>query len=170
MKALVGTPVQIRSHDPQWADRYDAERGRLEDAIGDWAGGGIHHIGSTAIAGVDAVPVIDILVGTDDTAASRACFGPLAELGYSLEALGDAQMHSFCKPDPAQRAFDLHLAPAEGARFAEMLSFRELLRGDLQVAIGYAGMKRDLVDRLGSDRKRYADAKVDLIRAVLARP
>ena len=163
-------PVRIRAHDPRWADRYDAERARLEDAIGTWAGGGIHHIGSTAIAGVDAVPVIDILVGTDDATASRTCFGPLAELGYSLEPHGDTQTHSFCKPDPAQRAFDLHLAPAEGARYAEMLAFRELLRADLQVAIGYAGMKRDLVDRLGSDRTRYAAAKVSLIQAVLARP
>ena len=169
MTELVDKQVRIRSHDPQWAGRYDAERARLENAIGAWAGGGIHHIGSTAIAGVDAVPVIDILVGTDDAAASRACFGPLAGLGYSLEPHGDAQMHSFCAPDPGRREFDLHLAPADGARYAEMLAFRELLRADLQLAIGYAGMKRDLVDRLGSDRKRYAAAKVDLIQAVLAR-
>lgn len=170
MKELVDRPVRIRSHDPGWAERYDAERELLERTIGNRASGGIHHIGSTAIAGVDAVPVIDILVGTDDATASRSCFGPLAELGYSLEPHGDAEMHCFCKPDPAQRAFDLYLAPTGGPRFAEMLTFRELLRADLQTAIGYAGMKRDLADRLGSDHSRYAAAKIDLIQVVLARP
>lgn len=170
MKELIDRPVRIRSYDPGWAKSYDAERALLERAVGGRARGGIHHIGSTAIAGVDAVPVIDILVGTDDATASRGCFGPLAELGYSLEPHGDAEMHCFCKPDPTRRAFDLYLAPADGIRFAEMLTFRELLRADLQMAIGYAAMKRDLADRLGSDHGRYAAAKLDLIKTVLARP
>ncbi len=160
--------IRISAHDPAWAGLYEEERATLEVALGARAGGGIHHIGSTAIAGVHAEPVIDILVGTTDETASRACFAPLAGLGYALEH-GDAQMHLFCKPDPQRRAYDLHLVPATAPRFAEMLAFRELLRSDLQVAIGYAGMKRDLAERLGGDRARYSAAKTDLIQAVLAR-
>jgi GrpB-like predicted nucleotidyltransferase (UPF0157 family) len=75
-------PVRIVPADPAWPARFEVERDALAAAIGRWAPGGIHHVGSTAVPGLDAKPVIDILVGVHDLASSRACFEPIARLGY----------------------------------------------------------------------------------------
>jgi GrpB-like predicted nucleotidyltransferase (UPF0157 family) len=74
----VDEPLRIRSYDPTWPSRYEAEQEALGAAIGRWVVGGIHHVGSTAVPGLDAKPIIDILVGVEDLPSSRACFEPLA--------------------------------------------------------------------------------------------
>lgn len=164
----LGRPIRLRPHDPEWSVRFEAERAVLAEAIGEWAVGGIHHVGSTAIPGVDAEPVIDILVGTGDLAASRACVGPITQLGYRARASSDGEALSFYKPGPERRhAYELSLLPIDAARYSEMLAFRDFLRADRQVAIGYAGMKRDLAGRNAADRDGYATAKAELIRTVL---
>jgi GrpB-like predicted nucleotidyltransferase (UPF0157 family) len=57
-------PVHIVSHDPDWPTKFEAERKLLIDAIGRWLlAGSIEHIGSTAIPGLAAKPVIDIMPG-----------------------------------------------------------------------------------------------------------
>lgn len=169
MASLVEQPIRLRSHEVEWAARYEAERAVLEGVIGEQAVGGIHHVGSTAIPGVDAEPVIDILVGTEDLASAQACVEPLAELGYVFELRRSDEAHSLCKPHPEQRTHDLHLVPADSVRYAQMLTLREFLRADLQTAIGYAAMKRDLAERHGVDRQSYTTGKISLIKAILAR-
>jgi|SRR5436190_17695262 len=168
-KAFGDQPVRIRSYDPQWPARYESERAVLDGAIGGWATGGIHHVGSTAIPGVDAEPVIDILVGTKSLLASGACFALLAQLGYMLGCPWDADVQSLYKPSADCRLYDLHLVPVEAARYSEMLAFRDFLRTDRQVAIGYAALKRDLADRHADDRHGYSAAKIGLIQTVLTR-
>jgi GrpB-like predicted nucleotidyltransferase (UPF0157 family) len=157
-------PVRLVVHDPAWAAVFERERAALAAAIGAWAPGGIHHVGSTAIPGVDAVPVVDILVGTAGPPAEE-CLGSLLELGYAPGA--DDQ--PCCKPAGPERLFELYLIPVEAARYSQMLAFRDLLRGNLQMAIGYAGLKRDLAHRHAADRRRYTAAKGALVRAALAR-
>lgn len=169
MASLVEQPIRLRSHEGEWAVRYEAERAALERAIGERAIGGIHHVGSTAIPGVDAEPVIDILVGTENLSSSQTCVEPLAELGYVFELHRTAEAHSLCKPHPQQRTHDLHLVPVGSEHYEQMLAFREFLRADLQTAIGYAAMKRDLAERHGGDRQGYTVGKASLIQAVLAR-
>lgn len=58
-------PIRLVPYDPSWPERFAEERDALEQAIGAWAIGGIHHIGSTAVPGLDAKPIIDILVGVE---------------------------------------------------------------------------------------------------------
>ncbi|HEX7293770.1 MAG TPA: GrpB family protein, partial [Solirubrobacterales bacterium] len=73
-------PIRLVPYDPTWPDRFAEERDALDDAIGPWATGGIHHVGSTAVPSLEAKPIIDILVGVDSLETSRACFDPLAKL------------------------------------------------------------------------------------------
>ena len=56
-------PVQIVPYDPNWPTRFLEERAALAAAIGDWIVGGVHHVGSTAVPGLAAKPIIDVLVG-----------------------------------------------------------------------------------------------------------
>src|SRR3954447_23990143 len=104
-------PIRVVSADPGWPVRFQEEQQALADAIGKWAPGGIHHVGSTAVAGLEAKPVIDILVGVRGLVEARACFEPLAGLGYLYAPYRVEEMHWFCKPHPSRRTHHLHLVP-----------------------------------------------------------
>jgi GrpB-like predicted nucleotidyltransferase (UPF0157 family) len=73
-------PIRLTAYDPAWPRQFEREQDALSSAIGAWVSGGIHHVGSTAVPGLEAKPIIDILVGVRDLDQSRACFGPLAGL------------------------------------------------------------------------------------------
>src|SRR5581483_11311758 len=95
-------PVRIVSYDPLWPQRFQHERALLERALGKIASGGIHHVGSTAVPGLAAKPVIDILIGVMDLGSSRDAFEPLAALQYMYAPYRSEEMHWFCKPDPGK--------------------------------------------------------------------
>ncbi len=151
-----------------WPERFEAERRALESAIGPWATGGIHHVGSTAVPGLDAKPVIDILVGVDDLESSRACFEPLARLGYRHAPYLPDEMHWFCKPDPARRRHHLHLVPSVSQRFADELAFRDHLRGLPGAAAEYGALKRRLAAEHPHDREAYTAGKGAFVADALA--
>jgi GrpB-like predicted nucleotidyltransferase (UPF0157 family) len=160
-------PIQIVPHDPAWAVAFESERVALDEAIGPWVVGGIHHVGSTAVPGLDAKPIVDILVGVGDLEGSRECFEPLAGLEYLYAPYRSDEMHWFCKPHPERRTHHLHLAPVTGRRYADELAFRDRLRADPETAERYAKLKRALADRFPEDREAYTEAKTDFIRGVL---
>lgn len=160
-------PIRIVPYDSAWPTRFGEERGRLEEAIGPWIAGGIHHLGSTAVPGLAAKPIIDILVGVEDLESSRGCFDPLAGLGYLYAPYRTEKMHWFCKPDPSHRTHHLHLVPVGSRRYEEELAFRNRLRANPMLAAEYADLKRDLADRLTLNREGYTDAKAEFIRRAL---
>lgn len=161
-------PIWLSPPDPSWPARFEQEREALEEAIGQWVEGGIHHVGSTAVPGLEAKPIIDILVGVRDLESARACFEPLAQLGYLYAPYLPEEMHWFCKPDPAHRTHHLHLVSSGSRRFREELSFRDRLRDNPKLAAEYAALKRELAERNREDREAYTEAKGAFIRAVLA--
>lgn len=160
-------PIRLVPYDPSWPDRFAVELALLGDSIGDWTTGGIHHVGSTAVPGLDAKPVIDILVGVESLEASRACFDPLARLDYLYAPYRTEEMHWFCKPHPSRRTHHLHLVPTASSRFRDELAFRDLLRASPETAAEYAALKRDLAERFADDREAYTDAKADFIQRSL---
>ena len=162
-------PVRIVAYDREWADRFDQERAALADAIGDWIVGGIHHVGSTAVPGLDAKPVIDILAGVEDLSGSRPCFDRLATLDYVYFPYRSDEMHWFCKPSPSRRTHHLHLVPTDSARFHDELAFRDYLRAHLDVAREYGTLKRRLAVEFRHEREAYTSAKTDFIRETLLR-
>jgi len=160
-------PIRIASYDACWPDRFALEQSELENAIGAWASGGIHHVGSTAVPDLDAKPIIDILVGVDSLDSSRACFEPLAELGYLYAPYREHEMHWFCKPDPSRRTHHLHLVPTDSRRFRDELAFRNRLRARPKAAAKYAQLKRELAERFPGDREAYTEAKTEFILSLL---
>lgn len=161
--------IRLVPSDPEWRLRFAQERAALEEAIGGWICGGIHHVGSTAVPGLEAKPIIDILVGVRDLETARACFAPLAKLEYLYAPYIPEEMHWFCKPDPARRTHHLHLVPAGSQRYRDELAFRDLLRTDPEIAERYAALKRALAERHRDNREGYTEAKGAFIRASLGR-
>jgi GrpB-like predicted nucleotidyltransferase (UPF0157 family) len=75
-------PLAVVPYDPDWPRRFEVERAVLERVLAPWLEGGIHHIGSTAVAGLAAKPIIDMLAGVRDLEEARAAFDPLREHSY----------------------------------------------------------------------------------------
>jgi GrpB-like predicted nucleotidyltransferase (UPF0157 family) len=142
-------PIRLASYDPSWPARFAEEQAVLDEEIGGWATGGIHHVGSTAVPGLEA---------------SRSCFEPLAKLDYLYAPYRADEMHWFCKPHPSRRTHHLHLVPTDSSRFRDELAFRDRLRSDPRIAEEYAALKRDLAARFTDDREAYTDGKAGFIR------
>jgi GrpB-like predicted nucleotidyltransferase (UPF0157 family) len=163
----VDEPIRLVPPDPDWPLRFEEERVVLEGAIGDWVVGGIHHVGSTAVPGLEAKPIVDILVGVPDLESSQACFEPLAELDYLYAPYLPEEMHWFCKPDPAHRTHHLHLVPVNSQRYRDEITFRDRLRSDPDLAERYAALKRELAQAHPDDREAYTDGKTTFISRCL---
>jgi GrpB-like predicted nucleotidyltransferase (UPF0157 family) len=159
--------IQIAPYEPEWPVRFERERDLLWRVIGTWVVGDIHHVGSTAVPGLDAKPIIDILVGVEDLATSRGCFEPLAEHEYLHAPYLPDEMHWFCKPEPSRRTHHLHLVPRELPRYRDELAFRDHLRSNPEKARGYAQLKHQLATRFAHDREGYTNAKADFIERTL---
>jgi GrpB-like predicted nucleotidyltransferase (UPF0157 family) len=161
--------VTVAPYDRAWPARSEEERLLLQQALGGFVTGGIHHVGSTAVPGLDAKPVIDILAGVGNLASARPFISLVAPLGYRYAPYRADEMHWFCKPHPSRRTHHLHLVPAASARYRDELRFRDYLREHPQARVDYAALKRDLATRLASDREAYTDAKTGFVRDVLRR-
>ncbi|HWO83969.1 MAG TPA: GrpB family protein [Solirubrobacterales bacterium] len=162
-------PIRLVPPDPSWPARFELERGELEEAIGEWVEGGIHHIGSTAVPGLKAKPIIDILVGVRNLEVARGCFESLTDLGYLYAPYMPDEMHWFCKPDPARRTHHLHLVPFGSPRYRDELSFRDRLRADPRLAADYVALKRRLAEWHRDDREAYTQGKTRFIQQALAK-
>lgn len=155
--------IHLADYDPEWPDRFAAEAALLADAIGRWATGGIHHVGSTAVPGLLAKPVIDILVGVDSLSESLPCLQLLEPLTYHYAPYLPGEMHWLCKPDPARRTHHLHLVPTGCERFVDELAFRDYLRAHADHARAYEQLKRDLAAAHRHDREAYTDGKAEFV-------
>jgi GrpB-like predicted nucleotidyltransferase (UPF0157 family) len=159
-------PVRIEPADPDWPARFDREARALDRVIGRWVTGGIHHVGSTAVPGLAAKPVIDIAVGVESLEASRPCIPLLTGLGYAYAPDRTDVMHWFCKPDPARRTHHLHLIPTGSERLRDELAFRDHLRTHDEDAAEYEALKRRLAVQHAGDRDAYTEAKSAYVGAI----
>jgi GrpB-like predicted nucleotidyltransferase (UPF0157 family) len=163
-------PVSVVPYDPSWPERFERERELLAGALAPWLVGEIRHVGSTAVPGLAAKPVIDILAGVRDLPSSVGALDALAELEYKYAPYRAREMHWFCKPDPALRTHHLHLVPVGAPRYEAELAFRDLLRENRRVADAYATLKRELAVRYRDDREAYTQAKRQFIETALTPP
>ncbi len=162
-------PVEIVSYDRDWPGRFEAERKVLVEAIGPWlAAGSIEHIGSTAVPGLDAKPVIDIMAGVESLDGSRAALPVLERHQYCYFPYRAEVMHWFCKPSPALRTHHLHLVPLGSPLWIAQLAFRDHLRTHPDAAREYAELKHRLAGAYRLDREAYTAAKAPFVERVLA--
>jgi GrpB-like predicted nucleotidyltransferase (UPF0157 family) len=161
--------VRIVPYDAAWTDEFEAEKARLEPLLAPWLAGGIHHVGSTSVAGLAAKPVIDILAGVRSLEESRDAIEPLQELSYCWAPYKTERMNWFCKPSPEHRTHHLHLVVPGSTAWREELAFRDALRAEPATARNYDELKRRLASEHVRDREAYTVAKTEFIEAVLAR-
>ncbi|HLI65941.1 MAG TPA: GrpB family protein [Caulobacteraceae bacterium] len=161
-------PVVIEPYDPAWPAMFEVERAVLAAVLAPWLAGPIEHIGSTAVPGLPAKPVIDIMGAVADLAASRPAIEALTPLSYCHFDYKGEVMHWFCKPSDRMRTHHLHLVPFGSPLWLERLAFRDRLRADPAVRDAYRDLKLGLADRFRDDREAYTEAKTDFILTMLA--
>ena len=162
-------PVRIDEYDPAWPAKFERERAALEKVLGPDITGGIHHVGSTAVPGLAAKPIVDIMVGIKDLETARSYVEPLKALDYMYAPYRTDEMAWFCKPHPAQRTHHLHLVPTGSPRYRAALAFRDHLRAHPDVAEEYLALKRKLAAEFEHDRDAYTQAKADFVFRVVER-
>ena len=159
--------VCVVPYDPSWIEKFESEKTLLEKLLAPWRRGPIEHVGSTAVVGLCAKPVIDIMVGVTSLSESEPAKDVLRQAGYQYAEYKTDVMHWFCKPSFAVRTHHLHLVPFDSALWHERLAFRNLLRTNSSVAEEYAALKQELARRFEFDREAYTDAKYPFIARVL---
>lgn len=160
-------PVLLVDYDPAWPAAFAREREALALVLGEWLTGSIEHIGSTAVPGLRAKPVLDIMAGVESLEASLPAIQSVSRLDYVHYPYRAEVMHWFCKPSPAHRTHHLHLVPFESTLWSERLLFRDVLRRDRALAAEYAELKTLLAHRYRNDREAYTDAKSAFVVRVL---
>jgi GrpB-like predicted nucleotidyltransferase (UPF0157 family) len=161
--------VHVVPSDDEWPAAFAQERRRLCECIGHLVLD-IQHVGSTAVSGLAAKPIIDIAVAVASPANVQRCRPLFVELGY-LDR-GDAGRtggYLFVKESaPEVRTHHLHMIAIDDPQWANYLRFRDRLRADVALRTEYASLKRKLQERFACDRQGYTEAKDAFIRRVLA--
>ena len=125
-----------------------------------------HHIGSTAVPGLAAKPIIDMMALVEDLDDPLPAL--IDRAGYQYPEAYNATLVArrwLCRPSAAYRTHHLHLV-ADNFELARHLRFRDALRADAHLAADYAALKRDLAERMSEDREGYTAAKTQFIRLV----
>lgn len=167
-RPISGTGVELAPPDPAWQAAFRAERARLQEALGKDALA-IEHVGSTAIPGIRAKPIIDIGVGLTSLDAGLRHMEGLLRLGYLYvpEYEDELPYRLYLKRDGSP-AVHLHAFEHESQGWQEHILFRDHLRAHPQVARTYQRVKMDLARRHRADREAYTEAKSAFIREVTA--
>jgi GrpB-like predicted nucleotidyltransferase (UPF0157 family) len=167
-----GRRVELSDPDPDWPAAFERERGAIEAALGSLGALRVEHIGSTAIQGIRAKPILDIMVGVQSFDFFDESRVRLETLGYDYDVnalLDDADRHVFRKgpAGPGRlRTHHLHYTVLGGKYWVRILAFREHLRVRPEVAREYEWLKIDLASKYADDGRRYTRGKGAFVRRI----
>jgi GrpB-like predicted nucleotidyltransferase (UPF0157 family) len=169
-------PVVIAAYDERWPLVFEGVRSQLEAALAGLPEGlvlAIEHAGSTAVPGLAAKPILDVVIGVRDWDEARATVEPITALGWTYRGeYGIPRRHYFVLRPPTEavaphvEACHLHMLEAAGVEYGRMLRFRDYLRAHPETARDYAALKRVLAARHGADREAYTEAKTAFVRRI----
>lgn len=158
--------VKLVPHDPRWQAAFKVEAKLLRETLS-ISSEHIQHVGSTAIPGILAKPIIDIAIPVDDLAIADEWAGPLAKIGYWNKGpeptMSDRRF--FAKGPENKRTIYLHLVTTK--EYQKLITFRDTLRANPELAQEYSNLKVKLAASLKDDRKQYTSLKNDFIQRVL---
>ncbi len=161
--------VRIVAHDPAWAAHAEQELRLIERALGPIAAR-LEHVGSTAVAGLAAKPILDLLLSVVRIEPRAAYVEPLEQLGYLfVPDPGSPDFHLFAKPAQRPRSRHLHACELGGLHETRHLAVRECLRAHPAEASSYKALKRELVERFPEDRLAYIAGKRQYVDQLEAR-
>ena len=167
MVGLERGAVELEPHDPAWRDAYETEVERLRGLVGGRVRS-FEHVGSTAVEGLLAKPIVDLLAVVDDPDRTDDLVATLEANGYEHRPNDDVPDRVFLAKGPRDnRTHYLSLAERDSDCYREQVAFRDHLRENPAVADEYAERKRELAAEYSDDRKAYTAEKSAFVEEVL---
>ncbi len=166
-------PVEICEYDTAWPLKFEKQKGDLMNAIGNKVVA-IEHIGSTAVPGLGAKPIIDIMVGLRQLSDAEDCIEPLRRIGYAyvpeLEAEIPERRYFHKGPSNVpEKHYHLHMVEIHGEFWSVQILFRDYLRTHSDSAREYFKLKKKLAAKYRLNREAYTDAKSSFIKSTIAK-
>jgi GrpB-like predicted nucleotidyltransferase (UPF0157 family) len=166
--------IEVVEHDPHWVASFGREAASLRAVFGDRAMA-IYHIGSTAVPGLDAKPIIDILVVLEETGSIQSFDAAMEALGYRvrgecLDAIipGTPGRFYFTKDTAGVRTHHVHACAHGHSEILDKLAFRDYLRAHPADAAAYGQLKQRLALAHRHDNVGYMQGKDAFVKATLA--
>jgi GrpB-like predicted nucleotidyltransferase (UPF0157 family) len=163
---LNGT-IYLAPYDPAWPALFVRLKEQILEALGDKVLL-LEHVGSTSVPGLAAKPIIDMVMAVAYSSDESAYVGPLEEKGYALQ-IREPEWHEHRMLIPAEVAGHLHVFSKGCEEIERMLLFRDWLRNHPEDRLLYEATKRGLAARTWKYTQNYADAKSEVVEAILAR-
>jgi GrpB-like predicted nucleotidyltransferase (UPF0157 family) len=158
--------LELAEYDPARAERFEAEAALIALAFGETARQ-IEHVGSTSVPGLAGKPTVDIAAGVDTLDAVAGHVESMAAAGFAYQPDDDRPWERrFAKGDGFPREVIVHVVEWRGAKWRDLIRFRDALRADPSLAAEYEELKRGLLER---GRWYRGVDKRELIERVLAR-
>jgi len=159
--------VELAPYDPAWPQGFAAERKTLSERFG-LAPDAVQHVGSTAVPGLAAKPIIDVMVGVPRLAVDPELIDGLKALGYEyFGEFGIPGRHFFRKGHP--RTHHLHWVEQGGDFWSKQVLFRDYLLAHPDTVAGYERLKRELAQRFRADRAGYTRSKSAFVEDILVK-
>jgi GrpB-like predicted nucleotidyltransferase (UPF0157 family) len=159
--------IEVVDYDEEWPLHADAARAELRASLPGLFTD-IEHVGSTAVPGLAAKPIIDLMAAAEDLESVVAADGTLGRLGYQRLDAGMPDRLFYRRSENSKRTYHLHVVPATTLATRNELLLRDYLRAHPADALRYGALKRDLVLR-HDDSADYTRAKTDLIQELTDR-
>jgi GrpB-like predicted nucleotidyltransferase (UPF0157 family) len=169
LRRVLSEPIALAEYDPAWPSTFEAEAARFAAFFPEGYIRGVEHVGSTAVPGLAAKPVVDILAFMDDFSLVQRTVPALEAAGYDYffrPAFGDESPQYpwlIARHSSGHRVEHIHIALVGDDSQSERVLFRDRLRSHSEVARSYAALKRELAARFGDDREAYTSAKTAFI-------
>ena len=163
----LNSTIYLAPYDPAWPSIFARLKKQIQEALGDDILL-LEHVGSTSVPGLSAKPIIDMVMAVADSSNEAPYVKPLEEKGYTLRIREpDWYEHRLLKPQEVQA--NLHVFSAGCPEIEQMVLFRDWLRNHADERLLYEATKRDLSARTWKYTQNYADAKSEVVQAILAR-
>lgn len=160
--------VRLVPHDPRWLALYEHAAAELRACLGKRVSD-IEHIGSTAIPGLEAKPILDLMAAVVTLPVSEDSRRDLRDIGYEHRDRDPVPGRLFFVRGPeSARTHSLSVCEVGSSFWLSHIAFRDALKADDRLTKEYAALKRRLAQQFPQDRLRYTDAKAPFIRSVIA--
>jgi GrpB-like predicted nucleotidyltransferase (UPF0157 family) len=163
----VNGPITLAQYDPAWPALFEREAATIRGLLGDTVLR-LEHIGSTSVPGLAAKPIIDMLLVIEDPAQEDRYVPQLEGAGFRL-AIREPDWYEHRVLKGTGVAINLHVLPPQSPEIDRYLRFRGQLRADESDRELYERTKRELSGRTWTYVQQYADAKSQVVEAILAR-
>lgn len=158
--------VRLHDYTPLWVELYREEEARIRAAVGDLILD-LQHVGSTAIPGIKAKPILDMMAGVARLEEALLCRAPLEAIGYDY-AVHAGITNDYVFGKGVARTHLLHVVEYGSAEWTAHLRFRDRLRNEPELAQEYERLKEELSLKFSDNRAEYTEAKSEFICKVIA--